>query len=55
LVKADIGVLEIRRRKRELESVFLRLIGSGGDEAAPEKGTSENRRGAEAATRGVDT
>jgi ABC-2 type transport system ATP-binding protein len=31
LVEARIGILEIVRSKRELESIFLRLTGTGGD------------------------
>jgi ABC-2 type transport system ATP-binding protein len=51
LVSADLGLLEVRRGERELESVFLELTGPSGDETkgavarkkAGKKGARKNR------------
>lgn len=56
MVRADVGVLEIRRKKRELENVFMRLIGSdAGPRAAAAKPAKPAKGGARAAAHGGES
>jgi ABC-2 type transport system ATP-binding protein len=45
LVAADLGILEVSRKRRELESIFLQLTGdSGGEDSAPSAGSNATKR-----------
>ena len=56
LVAADLGLLEVRRGERELESVFLELAGAEADSAdgaASPKKKKAGRKGAKKRTTGA--
>ena len=54
LVDAGIGVLELRRSERELESVFLQLAGAGSP-AGPRVNATPDDKGSAAAAKAKDT